>query len=229
MVFAYKLTERGKNILSISISPLTSKNPIRRRKMRKNILVVNNKNGIRNSYERILGDDHQVVKTSSSKEALNKVSKNNFHLLIIDTDLPNIKSLNFLRTLRNLDSRIPIIMISAVNKVEMAVEAMKSGTNNYFTKPFNINEFKETVEELSNKYTDPSDILPLDIEIVINKVKEEMLAKGADLKEAGKSFEKMLLKVVLEKVDGNRTIAANFLGVDDKVLSKEMAVLGLST
>jgi len=197
--------------------------------MRKNILVVNNKNGIRNSYERILGDDHQVVKTSSSKEALNKVSKNNFHLLIIDTDLPNIKSLNFLRTLRNLDSRIPIIMISAVNKVEMAVEAMKSGTNNYFTKPFNINEFKETVEELSNKYTDPSDILPLDIEIVINKVKEEMLAKGADLKEAGKNFEKMLLKVVLEKVDGNRTIAANFLGVDDKVLSKEMAVLGLST
>ncbi len=197
--------------------------------MRKNILVVNNKNGIRNSYERILGDDHQVVKTSSSKEALNKVSKKNFHLLIIDIDLPNIKSLNFLRTLRKLDARIPVIMISAVNKVEMAVEAMKSGTNNYFTKPFNIDEFKETVEELSNKYIDHSNILPLDIEIVINKVKEEMLAKGADLREAGKNFEKKLLKTVLEKVDGNRTIAANFLGVDNKVLSREMAVLGLST
>ncbi|NOX97731.1 MAG: response regulator [Nitrospirae bacterium] len=197
--------------------------------MRKNILVVNNKNGIRNSYERILGDDHQVVKTSSSKEALNKVSKKNFHLLIIDIDLPNIESLNFLRTLRKLDARIPVIMISAVNKVEMAVEAMKSGTNNYFTKPFNINEFKETVEELSNKYIDTSNILPLDIEIVINKVKEEMLAKGADLREAGKNFEKKLLKTVLEKVDGNRTIAANFLGVDNKVLSREMAVLGLST
>jgi len=119
-------------------------------------------------------------------------------------------------------------MLSAVNTVEMAVKAMKSGTNNYLTKPLDLNELQETVEELSDKYLETCNRIPLDIETVINEVKEDMLAKGAGLREAGNNFEKKLLKTVLKKVDGDRERAANFLGVDDKVLSGKMAAFSLS-
>ncbi len=196
--------------------------------MRKNILVVKKENGSKDSYGQIFREDHRVVKTSSGEEALRKISKNNFHLLIIDLGLPGTKSLELLRMVRRLDSGIPVIMLSAVNTVEMAVKAMKSGTNNYLTKPLDLNELQETVEELSDKYLETYNRLPLDIEIVINEVKEDMLAKGAGLREAGNNFEKKLLKTVLKKVDGDREKAANFLGVDDKVLSGKMAAFSLS-
>ena len=196
--------------------------------MKKNILVVNNENDIRDSYEQILGEDLQVVKTSNEKEALKKVSKKNFHLLIIDLDFPGIKRLELLRMVRKIDSKIPVIMISVINKVEMAVEAMKSGTNNYFTKPFNLTEFRETVEELSAKYVEGSHRLPLDIEIVADEVREDMLAKGIGLREAEKNFEKKLLKTVLEKANGDEARAAHFLGVDNKILSGKMATLNLA-
>jgi DNA-binding NtrC family response regulator len=130
---------------------------------------------------------------------------------------------------RNLDSGIPVVMLSAINTVEMAVKAMKSGTNNYLTKPFNVNELQETVEELSDKYMEACNRIPLDIEIVINEVKEDMLAKGAGLREAGKNFEEKLLETVLKKVNGDREKAANFLGMDDKVLSGKMVAFSLSS
>lgn len=197
--------------------------------MKKNILVVNNENGLQDSYEQILGETHQVVKTSNEKEALKKISKKNFHLLIIDLDLPGIKNLELLRMVRKLDLRIPVIIISAVNIVEMAVEAMKLGTNNYLTKPFDVNELKESVEELSNKYVEVLNSLPLDIEIVIDEVKEDMLAKGAGLREAEENFERKFLKTILKKVNGDKVRAAGFLGVDNKILSGKMAALSLST
>ena len=173
-----------------------------------------------------MGEDYQVVKTSSGEEALRRISKKDFHLLVIDLYLPGTKSLELLRMVRKLDSGIPIVMLSAINTVEMAVKAMKSGTNNYLTKPFDVQELQKTVEELSDKYVEASNRLPLDIEIVINEVKEDMLTKGAGLEEAEKYFEKRLLKTVLKKVNGDRKKAANFLGVNDEVLSGKMAEIG---
>ena len=197
--------------------------------MRKNILVVQKENGSQDSYGQILGEHHRVVKTSSGEEALRRISKKDFHLLVIDLYLPGTKSLELLRMVRKLDSGIPIVMLSAINTVEMAVKAMKSGTNNYLTKPFDVQELQKTVEELSDKYVEASNRLPLDIEIIINEVKEDMLTKGAGLEEAEKNFEKRLLKTVLKKVNGDRKKAANFLGVNDEVLSGKMAALSLSS
>ncbi|MFB0562716.1 MAG: hypothetical protein ACETWM_16075 [Candidatus Lokiarchaeia archaeon] len=61
-------------------------------------------------------------------------------------------------------------------------------------------------------------ILPLDVEILIKNVKEEMLKKGMHLKEANKSFEVALMVLVLKKFFGDEIKTAKLLGIDRKVL-----------
>ena len=61
-------------------------------------------------------------------------------------------------------------------------------------------------------------ILPLDVEILIRNVTDEMLKKGTHLKEANKNFEVALMVLVLKKFTGDEKKTAKLLGIDRKVL-----------
>jgi len=61
-------------------------------------------------------------------------------------------------------------------------------------------------------------ILPLDVEILIRNVKEEMLRKGVGLREANRNFEVALMVLVLKKFFGDEIKTAKLLGIDRKVL-----------
>jgi len=61
-------------------------------------------------------------------------------------------------------------------------------------------------------------ILPLDVEILIRNVTEEMLKKGTHLKEANKNFEVALMVLVLRRFTGDEKKTAKLLGIDRKVL-----------
>jgi len=192
--------------------------------------VIDGENDQGKSYEQILGESHRVFRTSNREEALKKISESFFHLLIVDIRWSGMESLELLRRVRKLNSRIPMVVISVIDTAEMAVEVMKWGMNNhYLTKPLDVEKLKKTVEELLNKYADVYNQLPLDVEMVIDEVKEDMLAKGASLREAEERFEKKLLNIVLEKTNGDRNKAANLLGIDDKILSLKMVGFNIST
>jgi len=57
-------------------------------------------------------------------------------------------------------------------------------------------------------------ILPLDVEILIRNVTEEMLKKGIDLEEANRNFEVALMVLVLRRVTGDGRKAARLLGMN---------------
>jgi DNA-binding NtrC family response regulator len=61
-------------------------------------------------------------------------------------------------------------------------------------------------------------ILPLDVEILIKNVKEEMLRKRTHLEEANRSFEVALMVLVLKKFTGDGRKAAKLLGINKKEL-----------
>lgn len=61
-------------------------------------------------------------------------------------------------------------------------------------------------------------ILPLDVEILIKNVKDEMLKKGTHLKEANRNFEVALMVLVLKKFTGDGGKAAKLLGINKKEL-----------
>lgn len=61
-----------------------------------------------------------------------------------------------------------------------------------------------------------SKILPLDVQILIRNVTQEMLRKGVNLKEANRNFEVALIVLVLRRFTGDGKKAAKLLGMNSK-------------
>ncbi|MEK7773077.1 MAG: sigma-54 dependent transcriptional regulator, partial [Deltaproteobacteria bacterium] len=72
---------------------------------------------------------------------------NRVDLVITDVRMPGLGGVDFLKALKELDPDYTVIMITAYASVDTAIEAMKAGAYDYFTKPFNIDEIKLNIKK----------------------------------------------------------------------------------
>lgn len=68
--------------------------------------------------------------------ALEEVKKNTYDLVILDLRLPGMNGLEILKKIKELNSQIPVIMLTAFGEIKTAVEAIKIGALDFVTKPF---------------------------------------------------------------------------------------------
>ncbi len=103
----------------------------------KRILVVDDEVDIRESLETLLSLDGYVVELAENgAEGLRKAETGNYDLLLLDLMMPDRSGMEVLREIRERDTETPIFMITAYGSVEVAVDALKAGANDYFSKPW---------------------------------------------------------------------------------------------
>lgn len=101
------------------------------------ILVIDDEPQICNFLDEILSKaGFSVDTTYYGNVALDLFSSSNFDLVLLDINLPDINGLELLRQIRRLDSNVAIIMISAISDIQIVVQAIHDGADNYLTKPF---------------------------------------------------------------------------------------------
>ena len=104
------------------------------------ILVVDDERLIRWSIrEHLAADGFEVVEAATLAEAMSQVH-NGVDLVLLDNRLPDGSGLAALPALRLAAPDTIVIMLTATNSVEAAVEAMKAGAWHYLTKPVNLDE-----------------------------------------------------------------------------------------
>ena len=83
-------------------------------------------------------EDEQVelVIAARAEGAFAILDERRVDLVITDVRLPGMSGIELLRRIQARDRRIPVIIISWVNMVDTAVEAMRCGAFDYVTKPF---------------------------------------------------------------------------------------------
>lgn len=74
----------------------------------------------------------------NGKDALTKMAIDNFDVVLLDIKLPGIPGMELLSKIRSNHSNIAIIMITGVNDLGTAVEAIKLGASDYIVKPFSL-------------------------------------------------------------------------------------------
>ena len=84
-------------------------------------------------------------------EALRLISGGQYDLVILDLRLPGMTGLEVLRTLRDRGNTTPILVLTAQDAVGHKVEALRSGADDYVTKPFSFEEVLARVEALSRR------------------------------------------------------------------------------
>ncbi len=121
------------------------------------ILVADDEQSIRWVLAKALEEvGHTVVQACGGNEAL-QMLKAGVDLAFVDLRMPDIDGLSVLASARESGIAAPIIIITAQNTMDNAIEAMKRGAYDYITKPFNIDEVRSLAGralEMSRMSTD---------------------------------------------------------------------------
>ncbi|MDZ7641829.1 MAG: response regulator [Desulfurivibrio sp.] len=73
------------------------------------------------------------------------------HLIILDIMLPMIDGFSILKTIRQEDEKIPVLILSARGDTRDKVKGLRYGVDDYLAKPFDLEEFLLRVERLIQK------------------------------------------------------------------------------
>jgi DNA-binding NtrC family response regulator len=102
-----------------------------------NIMVVDDDQDLRESVVEILEDNgYTVIACETAESALQKMADTVPRLVLIDNMMPGMGGMVLIQLLKRDYPGIKIIMITAFSTVDNAVAAMKSGADDYLSKPF---------------------------------------------------------------------------------------------
>ncbi|MCF6158951.1 MAG: response regulator [wastewater metagenome] len=104
--------------------------------MKAKILVIDDEESIRFTFERFLQDEgYEVITVRDYTEALTKASDSNFDLIFADVILESNTGIDFLREIRKRNFHSPIIMVTGSPNIETASDALRLGAFDYIPKP----------------------------------------------------------------------------------------------
>jgi len=100
------------------------------------ILIVDDEESIRYTFESFLSDEgHDVSTAVNYEKALEQISEKRFDLIIADIFLGGTTGMELLREIRSRQLRSIVVMITGAPDVETAVEAVRMGAFDYIEKP----------------------------------------------------------------------------------------------
>ncbi len=133
-----------------------------------NILVVDDDREIVDSIAIFLsGENYTVFKAYNGIDALELLSEQDIHLMILDIMMPKLDGIKTLMKLRQ-SRNIPVIIISAKSEDADKILGLTAGADDYVTKPFNPSELVARVKSQLRRYTTLGSIGKRTGEIIID-------------------------------------------------------------
>jgi DNA-binding NtrC family response regulator len=112
-----------------------------------NILIIDDESFIRENVERILADDgFQVCAAANGDDARRIVAGDEIDLALLDLNLGTENGMDVLKSLKELDPDLLVIIITGYGSVESAVDALKLGAFHYMKKPFKADALRLIVK-----------------------------------------------------------------------------------
>ncbi len=119
---------------------------------------------------------HLVHHAADGKTGLGQALTNNYDMMIIDRMLPELDGLSIIKALRAADINTPILILSALGEVDDRVKGLKTGGDDYLTKPYAFSELLARIEALlrrqsPNQTNTKLTLSDLEIDLLKHKVK----------------------------------------------------------
>lgn len=97
--------------------------------------------------ELLTGSGYEVTTVGTGREALRKLLREHFDLLVADVKMPDINGLELLERIRELGNGIPVIICTSFKHLRDDYLVSTCEVAAYVTKPVNLSDFKAKVEE----------------------------------------------------------------------------------
>ncbi|MGF7056469.1 response regulator transcription factor [Brassicibacter mesophilus] len=161
------------------------------------ILVVDDEallvKGLKYSLEQ---DGYNIDVSYDGLDALEKVKKGDYNLIVLDLMLPGIDGLEVCQKIRE-KSQVPIIMLTAKGEDINKILGLEYGADDYLTKPFNILELKARIKAIlrraNSKETKIGEQVIQVENFTINTLGRKVTVRGQDINLTAKEFDLLLL------------------------------------
>lgn len=158
------------------------------------ILIVEDENAISDLIK--IGLETQGYKCEIAKdgqEAADKIEKNQYDLILLDIMLPKIDGYELLEYIKQVGD-IPTIFITAKGQTKDKVKGLKAGSDDYITKPFELDELIARVEAVLRRYNKLSENIQIG-NITINSIARTVRKSDTKIELTPKEFDLLMLLV----------------------------------
>ncbi|HKX84871.1 MAG TPA: response regulator, partial [Pyrinomonadaceae bacterium] len=114
--------------------------------VKEKILIVDDSPTIRYLFSKNLSRQYECLQAASYMEALTALSENEIALVITDVQMPGISGIELLRKVVERYPETSVIMVSVVNKPQVALDAVRLGAFDYLIKPCDTYVLSLTVQ-----------------------------------------------------------------------------------
>jgi DNA-binding NtrC family response regulator len=155
------------------------------------ILVVDDEAGVQESLRMLLKSEGDVVVAGDVDAALREIALATPDLVLLDLVMPGRSGLDLLAELSERGVRAPVIVLTATNTVNAAVEAMKRGAADFVTKPFELEALRIKVRNLLEKRALEEEVLRLRDEVEERQQLGGMLGRSDVMREIFRTVERV--------------------------------------
>ncbi|MDR3667995.1 MAG: sigma-54 dependent transcriptional regulator [Ignavibacteriaceae bacterium] len=118
----------------------------------RNVLIIDDEEGLRNLLSRLLTlDKYKVFEASNGEEGLKLLSQEDIHVIVLDVKLPGISGIDLIPKIKEYDNLVEIIVLTAYGTIQDGVTAIKRGAFDYITKGDEDNKILTAVEHAMQK------------------------------------------------------------------------------
>jgi two-component system, NtrC family, response regulator AtoC len=149
----------------------------------KTILICDDDQGMRDTIAAILKRDYHVLTVASGEAALGLLKQEDVDLILLDVRLPGISGFDVLRIVKENYNLIECIMISAINEVETAVQAMKHGAYHYITKDFDYDELRSLVRNACERQDLNRQVITLSAQVAEQGEREFLIGPSKQIRD----------------------------------------------
>jgi DNA-binding NtrC family response regulator len=129
------------------------------------------------------GEGFEVGTTTEGGEVLQHLRRRPVDLVLLDLRMPGITGLEVLRSIRDVNPRCRVALMSGYATIDSAVEAVKLGAMDYLTKPFDLDRLRRLLSGVRNEAAERRAVLTLEGELAQRLEFCGMIGRGPAMQE----------------------------------------------
>ena len=118
-----------------------------------------------------------------AEAALGLLKHEDVDLILLDVRLPGISGFDVLRIVKENYSLVEVLMISAINEIETAVQAMKHGAYHYITKDFDYDELRSLVRNACERQDLNRQVITLTAQVAEQSEREFLIGPSRQIRD----------------------------------------------
>ncbi len=158
-----------------------------------NILIVEDEVDLALEIENYLSDfKYNCTVVNSYHAALTSLNEYEFAVLLLDLKLPDGHGVDLIQHIKKKKISSGIIVLSAVNELDMRIKALEAGADDFLTKPFHLSELNARVKALVRRHYHQGDNVLEYHEIKVDTAKLLVTVSNNPITLTSKEYELLL-------------------------------------